>query len=347
MLLIGFQNLGQHDIQTKYPDKFNIIEQSNYSLDKDGIISFIQDIKTAVTIYDTVYINYSLEVITCLQALKIAFYIVYRETNEDRVTAVKQMDCEKIIITDLHTLEQYLINEFNWNGKDEQIVGDVEKDEKNEQTKEVIEKEVNPVEVSQPTEENQLLEQSGGMNLVHSKTKLSLAELIQEDVDITESDVREFKSITNKLKMGMLLQAKSNLKRVLKLSDILDKLYDKLLDRVANSLDTCDTASLMYTTEYISKALTDTNNFIMSLINNEKIQNFFIIDNSNVVNINDSRIDLDKRERIRRAAEIVINNLDYFVEGDYTKIVNPNDSTTEFTEAIEGEQNVQNKSESV
>ena len=50
-------------------------------------------------------------------------------------------------------------------------------------------------------------------------------------------------------------RAKNSLNRVLKLSNTLDKLYDKLLERIDNGLDTTDTASLMYTTEYIAKAL--------------------------------------------------------------------------------------------
>ena len=33
------------------------------------------------------------------------------------------------------------------------------------------------------------------------------------------------------------------------------------------------------------------------MITNEKIQNFFIIDNSNIINITDNKVDIDKREK--------------------------------------------------
>ena len=122
----------------------------------------------------------------------------------------------------------------------------------------------------------------------------------------------------------MLLQAKSRLNTVLKLCNVLDKLYDELVNRIDQSLTTTDTPSLMYTTDYIAKALSETNQFIMSLITNEKIQNFFIIDNSNIINITDNRVDIDKREKIRKAAEIVLDNADYFAAGEYDTVVNPN-----------------------
>ena len=156
------------------------------------------------------------------------------------------------------------------------------------------------------------------------KSKLTLQELIEQDINITEADIRELKSTTNKFKVALMLQAKSRLNTVLKLCDVLDKLYDELINRIDQSLTTTDTPSLMYTTEYISKALADTNQFIMSLITNEKIQNFFIIDNSNIININDNRVDIDKREKIRKAAEIVLDNADYFTNGQYDKIIDPN-----------------------
>ena len=149
---------------------------------------------------------------------------------------------------------------------------------------------------------------------------------MDDDIEITEADVRDLKATQNKLKVGMLLQAKNSLNRILKLSNVLDKLYDELLNRIDNNLENTDTASLMYTTDYISKALHDTNQFIVNLISNEKIQNFFIIDNSNIVNINDNNSvqDLDKRERIRKAVSIVLNNLDAFEQGNYQDLKDPN-----------------------
>ena len=152
----------------------------------------------------------------------------------------------------------------------------------------------------------------------------TLQDLIDDEQGLTNLDIQDVKQLQNKLKMGVLLQAKSMLNRVLKLTNILDKLYDELLDRIDNSIETTDTASLMYTTDYISKALSDTNQFIMTLVNNEKIQNFFIIDNSTIINTNNVNMDSEKREKLRRAAEIVLNNCDYLVDNQLDKIVDPN-----------------------
>ena len=116
-----------------------------------------------------------------------------------------------------------------------------------------------------------------------------------------------------------------------------------MLERIDNGLDTTDTASLMYTTEYIAKALSDTNQFIVSLISNEKIQNFFIIDNSSIVNVgNNERVDINSREKIRKAAEIVLENIDYFANGDFQNLRNPN-----VIEISEEQINADNESKSV
>ena len=199
-------------------------------------------------------------------------------------------------------------------------------------------------EISQENkEENQLVEKECVDDKpVVNKNKLTLKELVENDLEITEADVRELKSETNRFKVAMLLQAKSRLSMVLKLCDVLDKLYAELVDRIDLSLKTTDTPSLMFTADYVSKALSDTNQFIMSLITNEKIQNFFIIDNSNVINITENRVDIDKREKIRKAAEIVIENVDYFSEGQYDKLVNPN--AVEVEKGVDTDANLSAKS---
>ena len=128
------------------------------------------------------------------------------------------------------------------------------------------------------------------LSIPENKNKLTFEQLLNEDVSITEADVRSLKETQNKLKVGMLLQAKNSLNRILKLTKVLDKLYDELVDRIDMDLNTTDTASLMYTADYISKALQDTNKLIVDLISNDKIQNFFIIDNSQTLNIGDEKV---------------------------------------------------------
>lgn len=295
MLLIGFRKIGKTSFAQKYKD--NVIELTfeNYENieDQNTIIVFIQDIKKYLNQYDIVIIPFLPQLLTCLDALNIKYILVYPDITckddyieyWDDFKYFYESNSEKIILNKGQTLEQALVKLYNWIHIDEVKSLDI------------------PV----------------------NKNKLSMEELLSDDVEITEADVRDLKATQNKLKVGMLLQAKNSLNRILKLSNILDKLYDELLDRIDSNLENTDTASLMYTTNYISKALQDTNQFIVNLISNEKIQNFFIIDNSNVVNINDNSImDLDKRERIRKAVSIVLNNLDLFEKGDYQDLKDPN-----------------------
>ena len=162
-------------------------------------------------------------------------------------------------------------------------------------------------------------------NIPEDKNKLTFEQLLDDEVVITEMDERSLKQTQNKLKAGMLLQAKNSLNRILKLTNVLDKLYDTLIDRIDVDIENTDTASIMYTADYISKALQDTNKLIMDLITNDKIQNFFIIDNSNNININnESKLDANSREKIRNAATIILDNLDYFQNGEFDKIKDPN-----------------------
>ena len=292
MLLVNLDDNFLQDIIIKYSDHIIFLDYNNFKIEtdidlKEKVIKFIESIKNAINQYDIVNINYSNEVVACLQAINIPYSIIYsNESVNDLKDKITFLDCEKIIIYN-NNFED-LLKKFKWY----------------EDSKEVIENLVNIEEIH------------------HKKT---LAELIEDDVEISDADVRDMKMIQTKLKMGVLLQAKSMLNRILRLTSILDKLYDELLVRVDSNITNTDTASLMYTIEFLSKALNETNQFIVSLINNEKIQNFFIIDNSTIINNNNTITDIDKRERIRKATEIVLNNIDHFVDGEYTKVIDPND----------------------
>lgn len=301
MLIIGFRGIGKTTIASKYSDKIIEIDPNTFRQDSNWPINYIESIKGAILNYEIVIIPYIEEVILCLDALNIEYTLVYPdETNKEKYLPFwnefdifNKSDKSKIILEKDESIEQALSQIYDW------II--IEEDK------------------------NDLVESKNDLvNIPENKNKLSLDQLLNEDLEITEADVRDLKATQNKLKVGMLLQAKNSLNRVLKLSNVLDKLYDKLIDRIDNSLDTTDTASLMYTTEYIAKALNETNQFIVSLISNEKIQNFFIIDNSSVINVNDDRIDINSREKIRKAVEIVMDNIDYFEQGQYENMKNPN-----------------------
>lgn len=310
MLIVKFAGIDIDMFVQKYSNHAIYLDAKNYDKhNKDWVIDYIETLKEAQTQNELVIIPYINEVVMCLDALKMEYLLILPHNEDVDIIQINEFEyytlldksdeIDAIFLDVGESVESALQNMFDW------------------------------IEISQIEDTTSIIEVEELIpqrpeDTVINKNKLTLQELIEQDIDITEADVRELKSTTNKFKVAMLLQAKSRLNTVLKLCNVLDKLYDELVTRIDESIKTTDTASLMYTTDYIAKALSETNQFIMSLITNEKIQNFFIIDNSSVINISDDRVDINKRERIRKAAEIVIDNIDYFTSGDFSQIKNPN-----------------------
>ena len=298
MLLVG-TNIDQAKLLSeKYKDKFNYISFDNSSSSNDNyIVHFIELIKESVLKFDITFVHFNDIIIKILNTLQINYNII---CNEDEELQLIKDNVTKYIIKE-DSFEKTLKPYFNW------------------------------IEVKEEA-----------LTIPENKNKLTFEQLLNEDVSITEADVRSLKETQNKLKVGMLLQAKNSLNRILKLTNVLDKLYDELVDRIDTDLSTTDTASIMYTADYISKALQDTNKLIVDLISNDKIQNFFIIDNSQTLNIGDEQVvsneraDVNKREKVRKAAEIVLKNLDLLQQGNFTEMKNPNAVYVE-AETVEGQ----------
>ena len=286
MLLVGTDIEQAGLLSKKYKNKFNYIEFNSTNSSNDNyIVHFIEQIKDSVLKFDVTFVQYNTIIIKILNTLKINYSIIC--TEDEQLDNIND-NITKYIIQN-NSFEKTLHTIFNW---------------------------------IDYTEES--------LSIPENKNKLTFEQLLNEDVSITEADVRSLKETQNKLKVGMLLQAKNSLNRILKLTKVLDKLYDELVDRVDMDLTTTDTASIMYTADYISKALQDTNKLIVDLISNDKIQNFFIIDNSQTLNIGDEKVvsneraDINSREKIRKAAEIVLKNIDLFQQGNYMEMQNPN-----------------------
>ena len=328
MLLVKYTKLDLSAFVDKYKENIKVIVPQKDS-GNDWLINFIGELKQ-VKNSELVLVDYFQELLLSLNALKIPYMLVYpfKLSNDDYLQNKDECDVFRSITTDdnsiaidgVNQLELYLVNYFSWiqvEKVDELVYA------RNEDSS------AEALDVHSPVRKD-----------------LTMQELIDDNTIITEADVRELKSLTNKFKVAMMLQAKSRLNIVLKLCTTLDKLYDELVSRIDASVSTTDTASLMYTADYLSKALNDTNQFIMSLITSEKLQNFFIIDNSNVININDERVDIDKREKIRKAAEIVIDNIDYFTQGQFDNIVDPNNIEV-VGEVSEVEEDANNTTKSV
>lgn len=311
MLLVKYKNLDAVEFANKYNDKVKLLTPNKTDNASNWLIKFIEEVKKANSDNSIIITDYMKELILGFRALKLKYSIAYpqhiskAEYDENKLEydalKLQAQEVETFVIKDGETIEKVLADKFDWISIEEENV-----------------------------EEDISVVVADSKPIIQERKPLTFKELVEnDDIEITDADIRDMKVLTNKFKITMLLQAKSRLKTVLKLCDVLDKLYDELVNRIDVSLSTTDTSSLMYTADYIAKALSDTNQFIMPLINNEKLQNFFIIDNSSVINISDSRVDINKREKIRKAAEIVLDNIDYFAEGNYSNIVNPNNTIIE------------------
>lgn len=294
MLFIVINDLDLTDIENINVDKIKYIDKSNYT-NNDWYITMLQDIKKYLLEYEYVFVKYDAKLVQCIDVIHLKYTFINNKfddmCNEQNTTLISTVDELKNLL--LSVYKDSNINDTNHIENTLQSTNDIES-----------------------TDDTNIT--------VQKRSEITLQDIIDDNVQLNESFVREMKVIQDKLKAGMYIQAKSNLKRVLKLSNILDKLYDELLDRIETDISTTDTASLMYTTDFIVKALSETNNLIMAIINNEKIQNFFIIDNVNAISVSNNEVSLDQRERIRKAVSIVMSNLDHLKSGDLNKIVNPN-----------------------
>lgn len=311
MLILYYKTIDVDIVVNKYKDKIYKLEVDDTCLDENNIITYIAEVKDKLNEYEVIMLAYDVKLQLCFDALKLK-YTVLLPSREDLTINIYDDDVynqmencinkvDSIVLDVEESVESGLQHLFDWINIEDNISAIID---------------------AEPVKDD--IDDTEQYMLPVNK-KLTLQDLIEDDVDITEADVRKLKASTNKLKVGMVLQAESRLKLVLKMLDSMNKIGDELVNRINNSLETADTASLIYTFNFLSDAIKASNDLTMSLITNEKIQNFFIIDNSNVINITDDRVDINKREKIRKAAEIVLDNYEYFTDGKFDKIINPND----------------------
>lgn len=289
-LFIGFGDLGQDNLQEKYPEKFKHILNRDYKIFESGklnnseLIRYLQDISKCMSMYDIVYTEYDANVVYCLDNLNTSYTLVFNINDKTKIN-IDLSNKSVLQILDNSTFENELSKEYSW---------------------------IRPESNKLPTVTNK---------------KITLQNIMNDDVVITEQDIRDIKEVETKIKVALLLQAKRTLNRTLKLLDVLDVLCDNLVTRISDSVNVADTASLMTTVQFISNSINEANKFVYTLISNDKIQNFFIVDNSNVINITDDKISRDKREKVRKVIEIVLDNIDNFSNGNFDKLQEPNSIT--------------------
>lgn len=311
MLVLIFPGIEFNNILDRYKDQVIYIDENLYNNDNNYPINYLEYIKKCLQKYNIVFINYS-DIYIYLDGLKIKYNIIVpsKKYIEDAkfdkyrdILKTLKINDTVVLIDEDNDLLQYLNKFINIKNKETNVL---------------------PDNINNKSDNNSITESK----------KLELEDIANDTKDLTDTDMREFKEIQNKLKIGMLLQAKNSLKRILKLSDMLDTLYDKAINRINDQIDDMTLNQIMVTTQYISTSLKNTNDLIMTLITNEKVQNLFVIDNPSINITSNNANDIDSRSRIRKAVEIILNNYDAIENGNFINIKNPNNIDVTSSEKI-------------
>ena len=311
MLVLIFPGIEFNNILDRYKDQVIYIDENIYNNDNNYPINYLEYIKECLQKYNIVFINYS-DIYIYLDGLKIKYNIIVpsKKYIEDAkfdkyrdILKTLKINDTVVLIDEDNDLLQYLNKFINIKNKETNVL---------------------PDNINNKSDNNSISEYK----------KLELEDIANDTRDLTDTDMREFKEIQNKLKIGMLLQAKNSLKRILKLSDMLDTLYDKAINKINDQIDDMTLNQIMATTQYISTSLKNTNDLIMTLITNEKVQNLFVIDNPSINITSNNANDIDSRSRIRKAVEIILNNYDAIENGDFINIKNPNNIDVTSSEKI-------------
>ena len=311
MLVLIFPGIEFNNILDRYKDQVIYINENIYNNDNNYPINYLEYIKECLQKYNIVFINYS-DIYIYLDGLKIKYNIIVpsKKYIEDAkfdkyrdILKTLKINDTIVLIDEDNDLLRYLNKFINIKNKETNVLPDS-------------------------------INNKSDSNSVSEYKKLELEDIANDTRDLTDTDMREFKEIQNKLKIGMLLQAKNSLKRILKLSDMLDTLYDKAINKINDQIDDMTLNQIMVTTQYISTSLKNTNDLIMTLITNEKVQNLFVIDNPSINITSNNANDIDSRSRIRKAVEIILNNYDAIENGDFINIKNPNNIDVASSEKI-------------
>lgn len=173
--------------------------------------------------------------------------------------------------------------------------------------------------------DNLLITDGNNTNIVDN-TNISL-------LDMSQIATGNMQSITNdtavstksQLQIFLIAQAQRELTRVIKLTDMLDKLQNRYIDKATEYMNMHDDAnsSVLYLPsmiDTISKCLDSSNKIISQVLGNDKIMNFQIVsDNStNITNINNNNhsngipIDLQdpaSRLRVRETVNAILASM--------------------------------------
>lgn len=350
MIVSAFAGVGKTTLARKYNKDVIDLESGNFKWLENGNtegtkgdntrtqnpnypINYLEAIKKANNEYKVVLISQHEVIRKCLDAVKLDYILVYPDISikDEFINRYKQrgnninfisliskewdnwinaldsiQNHKKIKIQSGKYLEDYA----------DQIGLTIVQEDREEISNDVVDKIVDEV--------VETVDKSVDNNLTVQKD-IKLSDMMDSKFYIDDLTLRELKSIENNVRAGMLIQAKNRLQRVDRMLDILNKLEDELFDRFEKDVTSMSTSKIVETTKFISSLVSDTNSMIMSVIGNPKLQNFFIVDNSSTVNIEDAGgLDESSRKKVRHAVQVILENIDKVSEGHIEEIKDPN-----------------------
>lgn len=363
MIVSAFAGVGKTTLAQKYGKDVIDLESGDFRwLNNDGTeqskgsqrvqnprfpINYLEAIKAANQKYKVVLISQHEVIRKCLDAVKLDYILAYpdismkeefieryrkRGNNENFIRLIST-DWEKWIqaLDSVQTHSKIVLQKGQYLTDFVAELGLEEYKEQEEKQEEAPQQQVEPKVseevIDKVTEQIVETVDNSVEKLPQTITNkdITISKIMEDGFYIDDLTLREFKIVENKVRAGMLVQAKNRLNRVDRLLETLNKLEDELFNRIEDDITTMRTDRIIETTKFISSLIKDTNDMVMSVIGNPKLQNFFIVDNSSNVTVEDTGgLDVNKRKRIRHAVQVVLENLDRVEEGNVNAIENPN-----------------------
>lgn len=348
MIVSAFAGVGKTTLAKKYNKDVIDLESGNFKWLENGNteatkgdntrtqnprypINYLEAIKKANSEYKVVLISQHEVIRKCLDAVKLDYTIVYPDISmkqEFIERYQKRGNNERFINLIMSNWEKWINDLDNINNHNKIILqkGQYLEDYVNvlglvENKEEIIEE--NKEELSTESVEN--VENSVENSIQKIDKNVSISNVVDDEFYIDDLMLRELKSMENNVRAGMLVQAKNRLKRVDKMLNTLNTLEDELFDRFEKEATTMRTSSIADAIKLISDLISSTNSMIMSVIGNPKLQNFFIVDNSSNINIEEhDNLDMNQRKKVRHAVQVVLSNLDKVEEGKTQDLKDPN-----------------------
>lgn len=378
MIVSAFAGVGKTTLAQMYKEDVIDLESGNFKwLENDGTeaskgsrriqnpkypINYLEAIKKANSQYKVVLISQHDVIRKCLDAVKLDYIVVYPEISmkEEFIERYKARGNNDNFINLITSKWESWINDLNSIQNHQKIVlgkgqylsdfaeklGLSKLDNENNQEVSITKNDVKDIKTDEIVEEIvtdivENVDKSVENQVIPVMNKdITISKMMEDGFYIDDLTLREFKVVENKVRAGMLIQAKNRLNRIDKLLDTLNKLEDELFNRIDEDITNLRTDRIMEMTKFISSLIKDTNDMVMSVIGNPKLQNFFIVDNSSNVTVEDTAgLDVTKRKKIRHAVQVVLDNLDKVEEGNLEDIENPNSIVIEGTQVIEEDSN--------